>query len=160
MPEPVNDASVELSKVDLSNGIIAEVTVSTASAIVTHPDDPYRILVAMSEKHPNPVIPSGKIEVDEDVTITIAVPNATNNFSQKINLNLFPNPTQNEIHIEIEDAELSNYYIFNANGKLVDFGNLNQQMTILTNHLSNGMYHFVGTNLEGDRVVKKFLVAR
>ena len=103
---------------------------------------------------------NGEIEVDEDVTITIAVPNATNNFSQKINLNLFPNPTQNEIHIEIEDAELSNYYIFNANGKLVDFGNLNQQMTILTNHLSNGMYHFVGTNLEGDRVVKKFLVAR
>jgi ADP-ribose pyrophosphatase YjhB (NUDIX family) len=41
--------------------IIAEVTVSTASAIVRSKDDPYRVLVADSEKHPKPVIPGGKV---------------------------------------------------------------------------------------------------
>jgi ADP-ribose pyrophosphatase YjhB (NUDIX family) len=42
--------------------IVADVTVSTASAIVVSKHDPYLILVADSEKHPRPVIPGGKVE--------------------------------------------------------------------------------------------------
>lgn len=42
-----------------------EVTVATASAIIVSKNDPYMVLVAMSEKHPCPVIPGGKIEVKE-----------------------------------------------------------------------------------------------
>jgi 8-oxo-dGTP pyrophosphatase MutT (NUDIX family) len=51
----------------LSPSIVAEITVSTASAIVTHPDDPYKVLVAKSSKHPHPVIPGGKIEVNDPI---------------------------------------------------------------------------------------------
>ena len=51
----------------LSAGIVAEITVSTTSAIVTHPDDPYMVVVARSSKHPLPVIPGGKIEVNEAI---------------------------------------------------------------------------------------------
>lgn len=53
--------------------IVAEVTVSTASAIVRSKDDPYRVLVADSEKHPKPVIPGGKVE-REDVTSDAKAP--------------------------------------------------------------------------------------
>lgn len=42
--------------------IVAEVTVSTATAIVCSADDPYRVLVAKSAKHPFPVLPGGKLE--------------------------------------------------------------------------------------------------
>jgi 8-oxo-dGTP pyrophosphatase MutT (NUDIX family) len=40
----------------------ADVTVSTASAIVASKSEPYRILVAKSAKHKFPVIPGGKVE--------------------------------------------------------------------------------------------------
>ena len=49
----------------LHTRIVADVRVSTASAIVTHPDNPYLVLVARSAKHPNPIIPGGKIERDD-----------------------------------------------------------------------------------------------
>lgn len=39
-----------------------KVRVATASVIIVSKDDPYRILVADSEKHPKPVIPGGKID--------------------------------------------------------------------------------------------------
>ena len=40
-----------------------DVTVSTASVIITHPENPYRILVAHNAKHNKPVIIGGKVEV-------------------------------------------------------------------------------------------------
>src|SRR5579859_5523471 len=39
-----------------------KVTIATASAIIVHPTDPYRVLVADSAKHPHPVLPGGKVE--------------------------------------------------------------------------------------------------
>ncbi len=45
-----------------SPSIVAEVTVCTATAIVTSKYDPYRILVATSAKHKFPVLPGGKME--------------------------------------------------------------------------------------------------
>ena len=50
---------------DPSPKIVAKVNVSTASAIVISKDDPYRVLVADSEKHPKPVIPGGKVEAED-----------------------------------------------------------------------------------------------
>lgn len=50
---------------DPSPEIAAEVTVATASAIVISKDNPYRVLVADSEKHPKPVIPGGKVETED-----------------------------------------------------------------------------------------------
>ena len=46
--------------------IVAEVMVTTASVIVASTDDPYRVLIADSAKHPRPVIPGGKVEVGDD----------------------------------------------------------------------------------------------
>lgn len=43
--------------------ISCEVTVSTASVLIASRADPYRILVAVSQKHPHPVIPGGKVEL-------------------------------------------------------------------------------------------------
>lgn len=60
--EPVSKTKISR---DPSPDIVAEVTVSTASAIVTSTNDPYRILVAYSEKHPKPVIPGGKVETED-----------------------------------------------------------------------------------------------
>ena len=45
--------------------IVAEVTVSAASAIVASKEDPYRVLVADSAKHPRPVLPGGKVEAKD-----------------------------------------------------------------------------------------------
>lgn len=54
------------SQDDHDHIIVAEVTVTTASVIVASVDDPYRVLIADSAKHPRPVIPGGKVEVGDD----------------------------------------------------------------------------------------------
>lgn len=66
MPDPAA-SSCPLDGAPRAPRIIADVKVSTASAIITHPDDPYMVLVANSAKHANPVIPGGKIERSEPV---------------------------------------------------------------------------------------------
>jgi 8-oxo-dGTP pyrophosphatase MutT (NUDIX family) len=72
-PEKHRDQSVPVTDPDQGMDrspeidIVAEITVATATAIVTHPDNPYLVLVADSEKHPLPVIPGGKIEIDDPI---------------------------------------------------------------------------------------------
>lgn len=46
---------------------VAEVAVSTATAIIALRSDPYMVLVADSEKHPKPILPGGKMELSDVV---------------------------------------------------------------------------------------------
>ena len=61
---------------ETSPNIAAEVTLSTASAIIASISDLYRILVADSAKHSRPVIPGGKMEA-ADVQSDAATPGLT-----------------------------------------------------------------------------------
>ena len=50
---------------NLNTDFAAEVNVSTASAIIFSPDNPYLVLIGNSTKHTKPVLPGGRIETTD-----------------------------------------------------------------------------------------------
>lgn len=71
--------------------------------------------------------------------------------------NLYPNPTQNEFHIQIVGAEVASYEIYTAHGALVQKGIVRQEESILG--LASGVYQVkidYGNKIE----VKRIVVAR
>lgn len=55
-----------------STEIIREVSIPTATAIVHQLENPYMILVGVSAKHPKPVLPGGKLDLDDLVSPLLA----------------------------------------------------------------------------------------
>jgi 8-oxo-dGTP pyrophosphatase MutT (NUDIX family) len=49
----------------MTKNVLMSVTVSTASVIIFSHEDPYKVLIADSQKHSKPIIPGGKIEREE-----------------------------------------------------------------------------------------------
>lgn len=59
-------------------------------------------------------------------------------------INLYPNPTQNIIHVKVENSLIgSDYVVFDNIGKIVSKGTINSESTIIDlSRFSNGLYLF------------------
>ena len=76
-------------------------------------------------------------------------------------LNVFPNPSANEVQLYIDGEELiSNYRIFNVHGMLLDNSSVeNQQQTnINTSRLKNGIYFIEVQTDKNNRIIRKIEV--
>lgn len=74
---------------------------------------------------------------------------ATDNFTIKDSLQLYPNPTKNNLFINTKDLTNIKLEVLESNGKLLFNQILNSTNTIDTSYLSNGMYVFKITSNEG-----------
>lgn len=74
------------------------------------------------------------------------------------NIELYPNPSKNTIHVSSPNATFNNYRILDISGKVVMTGNMAHQnnVTIATEHLNNGVYIFYA-NTEKGAIIKKFI---
>jgi hypothetical protein len=76
-------------------------------------------------------------------------------FNDFSNIKLYPNPTQNEVIIEILNIENSSLQILDITGKQVKFINLNNpKNTISTDFLENGIYFFKISNKNSSKTIK------
>jgi hypothetical protein len=76
------------------------------------------------------------------------------------NLQLFPNPTTGELHLQgYEVTKLQSYEIYDVVGQLVQSKIVNLQSEILidVSHLAKGMYFLKLTTADGSQKVKKFV---
>lgn len=79
---------------------------------------------------------------------------ATDNFTIKDNLQLYPNPTKNNLLINAKDLTNTKLEVLDSNGKLLFNQILNSTNTIDTSNLTNGMYLFKITSDEGSSTTK------
>lgn len=79
---------------------------------------------------------------------------AMDNFVMKDNLQLYPNPTKNNLFINTKDLTNTKLEVSDSNGKLLFNQILNSTNTIDTSNLSNGMYLFKVTSDEGSLTTK------
>lgn len=98
-----------------------------------------------------------------DFTITNDpnLPVATNvtNVSWKNNVELFPVPVTNELHIKNEYKNNLRVTIFNTIGQQVWNGNIANEQTLNVSNWAKGMYYMQFTDTKNnERVVKKFVV--
>jgi len=79
---------------------------------------------------------------------------ATDNFTIKDNLQLYPNPTKNDLFINAKYLTNTKLEVLDSNGKLLFNQILNSTNTIDTSNLTNGMYLFKITSDEGSLTTK------
>lgn len=79
---------------------------------------------------------------------------ATDNFVIKDNIQLYPNPTKNNLFINTKDLTNTILEVSDSNGKLLFNQILNSTNTIDTSNLSNGMYLFKVISDEGSLTTK------
>ena len=73
---------------------------------------------------------------DIEVGISTATPEAA--------INVYPNPTRQDLHIQLPNSAHHNYSLFDAAGKLVLQGNLNSSLTTLdVGTLKSGNYNLI-----------------
>lgn len=80
-------------------------------------------------------------------------PTAIKELSEVINLNVYPNPFDNELMIEVQKNENTNCYynLLDALGRIVNSGSLNSnKATIFTSQLEKGFYTLSIKNEKGD----------
>lgn len=79
---------------------------------------------------------------------------ATDNFVMKDNIQLYPNPTKNNLFINTKDLTNTKLEVSDSNGKLLFNQILNSTNTIDTSNLSNGIYLFKVTSDKGSLTTK------
>ena len=84
---------------------------------------------------------------------------STNDISEKIKLNIYPNPSQNFLTIETDHA-FASYQIFDFTGKIILKGVYNQSVVINISTLSAGIYLLQLTDKENNSALKKITVSR
>lgn len=96
------------------------------------------------------------------VYINVINPNQTTavkNISAKSEINIYPNPAQNNFTIETNVTEKQNLYIFDINGKQVLAQTINGKVTIDASNLNAGVYSISITSNE-DVVNKKLIIVK
>lgn len=78
---------------------------------------------------------------------------ATDNFV-KVNFSLYPNPTKNELFIDVKNLSNTKLDVYDLNGKILFNQPLNLSNTIDTSNLTNGMYLFKITSDQGSIIEK------
>ena len=95
--------------------------------------------------------------VDFDINVIInLVPDgvAENSF----NMSVYPNPTNGEVYITIENVQQFNYFIYDMVGQNVRSGVCNgSEASLDLSDLEKGVY-FISASWEGNRIVKKIIV--
>ena len=74
------------------------------------------------------------------------------------NMSVYPNPTNGEVYITIENAQQFNYFIYDMVGQNVMSGVCNgSEASLDLSDLEKGVY-FISASWEGNRIVKKIIV--
>jgi len=147
---------VDLGDLDIHNGIFAYFTtldwVTDTFGTGIKPVFPYVIGTAYyGEVYPtdgNTGPNSGFVVISEPVTPYVYATTSINEIEENININLFPNPTSNQLNFKVGCADNSKVYvgtIYNNNGTLI------QQKEVIPNQLNaydaaalpNGIYYFI-----------------
>jgi hypothetical protein len=89
------------------------------------------------------------------VTVTVVECTGIAENAHNANANIFPNPVQNELHIET-DLVVQSVSVFNAEGKLVLYFQGDEHL-VNTSQLSNGIY-FVRVNTADGRLLTRKIV--
>ncbi|MFY7937602.1 MAG: leucine-rich repeat protein [Flavobacterium sp.] len=79
---------------------------------------------------------------------------ATDNFVIKDNIQLYPNPTKNELFIDMKNLTNTQLEVMDITGKVIFNEYLNSNSTIDTSNLKNGIYLFKLTSDNGSVITK------
>lgn len=99
---------------------------------------------------------------DSETTVYLRLKDS-NHKSDTPNLNIFPNPSANEVELYLDGNELiSNYRIFNVHGMILENNTVeNQQQTLInTNRLKNGVYFVEVRTDKNSRIVRKIEIIK
>ena len=81
-----------------------------------------------------------------------------NSETNKIDFYFYPNPVDNEVHIQLDSQKRSEvtFELYSTLGQLVHSGELSDTRTINLSHLAKGLYYLQLSDGEG-KVVKKIV---
>ena len=90
---------------------------------------------------------------DLEMTSTVST-----NEIENIDMDIYPNPTNNVLNIKSDSKYIgNNYYVFDNSGKIVLTGLITSNLTILnTENLSEGIYLLSSE----DNIKRKFIILR
>jgi len=92
--------------------------------------------------HLDCVVPAVSATIDyfQDLRTDCKDPSGLNRLEISYNLNAYPNPVINELHIELENAGSGTIQLFSLEGKLIFSGNMNNTYSISTQQYKSGIY--------------------
>jgi len=78
----------------------------------------------------------------------------------EFNVNIYPNPLSNELHIDMSNNEMFTYKVFSVSGQLIFDNKIESSTTVNTSQLASGVYFLQLTEVKSNkRLTKKIVVS-
>jgi len=78
----------------------------------------------------------------------------------EFNVNIYPNPLSNELHIDMSNNEMFTYKVFSVSGQLIFDHKIEQSTVVNTSQLASGVYFLQLTEVKSNkRLTKKIIVS-